>query len=135
MSKENFNHVFTNKLTVRWGDMDEFGHVNNARYLTYFEQTRIDWLISMGFKKENLGRPLGPIMITADVVFLKPIFFPAQMDIKLYVGEPGNSSFMTYHEIFVGDDLFATGHVKLVWFDYEKQKTIKFPDDIRALME
>ena len=29
------------RLQVRWGDMDALGHVNNAEYLRYFEQSRI----------------------------------------------------------------------------------------------
>ncbi|HED52541.1 MAG TPA: hypothetical protein ENI83_03195 [Gammaproteobacteria bacterium] len=33
---------------MRWGDMDAFGHLNNAKYFTCFEQARVDWLLSIG---------------------------------------------------------------------------------------
>ena len=34
------------KVPVRWADLDANGHVNNAKYFTYFEQARIAWLES-----------------------------------------------------------------------------------------
>ena len=35
--------LHTARLPVRWGDQDPLGHVNNARFFTYFEQARIDY--------------------------------------------------------------------------------------------
>ena len=35
------NPIFSHRLEVRWREMDALGHVNNARYLTYFETGRI----------------------------------------------------------------------------------------------
>jgi len=32
---------FTSKVYVRWADLDAFGHVNNAVYLTYAELARV----------------------------------------------------------------------------------------------
>lgn len=128
---DSFKLVFSDELVVRWGDMDAFGHVNNARYLSYLEHVRVNWLESLAIK--DLGRPRGPVMVTADLTFIKPIFYPATMNIKLYLGEPGNSSFMTFHEIFVGDDLCATSHVKVVWVDHDQNKSVRFPAEIREL--
>ena len=31
-------------IEIRWGDMDAYGHVNNAVYLTYLEEVRDEWL-------------------------------------------------------------------------------------------
>ena len=32
------------RLEIRWKDVDAFGHVNNAVYLTYLEECRDEWL-------------------------------------------------------------------------------------------
>ena len=37
--QEKFKH--RTKLDIRFVDIDAFGHVNNAHYLTYFEQARV----------------------------------------------------------------------------------------------
>ncbi len=36
--------LYSQTINVRWSDMDAIGHVNNARYFTYMEQVRIEWL-------------------------------------------------------------------------------------------
>ena len=32
------------RIEVRWRDVDNYGHVNNAVYLTYLEEVRDEWL-------------------------------------------------------------------------------------------
>ena len=32
--------TFTLQVATRWSDMDAYGHINNARYLTYLEEAR-----------------------------------------------------------------------------------------------
>jgi acyl-CoA thioester hydrolase len=35
------------RIEIRWRDMDAFGHVNNAVYLTYLEEVRDEWLAAV----------------------------------------------------------------------------------------
>lgn len=72
-------------------------------------------------------------MVAADLTLIKPIFHSAKMTINLYLGQSGNSSFMTFYEIYVGDELCVSGHVKLVWFDYEQHKSVTFTDVLHNL--
>jgi acyl-CoA thioester hydrolase len=32
------------RIEIRWNDLDVYGHVNNAVYLTYLEEVRDEWL-------------------------------------------------------------------------------------------
>lgn len=32
------------RIEIRWRDMDAYGHVNNAAYLTFLEEARDEWL-------------------------------------------------------------------------------------------
>ena len=36
--------VHEKRIEIRWRDMDAFGHVNNAVFLTYLEEVRDEWL-------------------------------------------------------------------------------------------
>jgi acyl-CoA thioester hydrolase len=36
--------VHEKQVEIRWKDVDGFGHVNNAVYLTYLEECRDEWL-------------------------------------------------------------------------------------------
>ncbi|MGB1702527.1 MAG: acyl-CoA thioesterase, partial [Cycloclasticus sp.] len=39
MSKQDFSHVFP--LSVRWGDADVYGHINNVEFVRYIESGRV----------------------------------------------------------------------------------------------
>ena len=47
---ENKKLVHQMPITVRWGDMDAMGHVNNTVYFRYLERVRLDWLRGLGIK-------------------------------------------------------------------------------------
>ena len=36
------------KISVAWGDMDAYGHINNIYYLRYFETARIQYFLETG---------------------------------------------------------------------------------------
>lgn len=36
--------MYKKRIEIRWRDMDAYGHVNNAVYLTYLEEVRDEWL-------------------------------------------------------------------------------------------
>jgi acyl-CoA thioester hydrolase len=51
---------FTYPIEVRYDDLDPQGHVNNARFLSYFEQARVNYFIHLGlFSKGSLSSKWG----------------------------------------------------------------------------
>jgi acyl-CoA thioester hydrolase len=36
--------IHEKRIEIRWKDLDVYGHVNNAVYLTYLEEVRDEWL-------------------------------------------------------------------------------------------
>ena len=48
MSTEPCSHVTVTQLTVRPADMDADRNVNNADYLAYFHQSRLEHLVRRG---------------------------------------------------------------------------------------
>ena len=127
--------VHTSRIPVRWGDMDALGHVNNTVYFRYAEQARIEWLESLGFT-DMVDVDGGPVIINASCTFLKPIVYPATVEVDILIGEPGRSSMPTYFEIrCTGDDatLYAEGAVKVVWWNPRTGNSQPLPDFIREI--
>jgi acyl-CoA thioester hydrolase len=123
------------RLQVRWGDMDALGHVNNAEYLRYFEQSRIVWLEGIGYAVAGVGT--GPILAKVSVTYLKPVVYPTELEIRLYAGHVGNTSFTLLSEIVNGRDAaerFTEGEFVTVWVDYEASKSVPIPDRLRAIL-
>ena len=51
--------VHVEHMTMRWGDMDALGHMNNAVYFRYLEPARISWFERLG---AGYGRGEAPIL-------------------------------------------------------------------------
>lgn len=126
--------VHTSRIPVRWGDMDAFGHVNNTVYFRYAEQARIEWLESLGFN-DIVKVDSGPVIINAACTFLKPVVYPATVEVDILIGNPGHSSLPTFFRIrCVGDEAtYAEGTVKIVWWNPRTGKSQPLPDFIREI--
>ena len=46
---ENKKKIHETIISIRWGDMDSYRHINNTVYFRYMEQARIEWITSLGF--------------------------------------------------------------------------------------
>src|SRR3954467_4980148 len=64
---------FCHKIEVRFADIDMFGHMNNATYLTFVESARVAYYTAVTGLTEP--REFGMTLASAKVDFLKPIFF------------------------------------------------------------
>lgn len=128
--------VHTTLIPVRWGDMDALGHVNNTVYFRYAEQARIEWLLSLGYP-DIVEVEEGPVIINTSCTFLKPITYPATVEVRTLIGRPGRSSLPTYFEMRVvgsGEDtLYAEGAAKVVWWNPRTGKSLTLPDHLRVL--
>ena len=89
--------LHTMPISVRWGDMDAMGHVNNAAYLTYFEQARFDWWKALGIEVNGSGE--GPILAKATVNYLRAITYPCEIEVTVTANRVGGASFTIGGEI------------------------------------
>lgn len=126
----------TTRIPVRWGDMDAYGHLNNTLYFRFFEQARVEWIEQMGYPVRSEATS-GPVIINADCTFLIPVNYPATAEVRLFGGQPGRSSVMTWYELRVeGDDrLYAEGAAKVVWMDVRTGKSVPLPEPVRTLFQ
>lgn len=121
--------VYSCSLAVRWGDMDAFGHVNNALYLRYLEEARVQMLVNMLGNQITDG-DFATVVINVSCTFLKPITYPDNVRIDCYVGELGRSSFMTWYEVFAlsaPNEMASEGSAKVVWMDRRTGKSAPLP--------
>ncbi len=126
--------VHTSHLTVRWGDMDVLGHVNNTNYFRYMEQTRIEWVYAQA--QAHAGRPYdggqGPVIVNASCDFLVPLVYPADLEVSMFLGNPGRTSVGSYYEIHSAGTKFATGAAKMVWIDVDSGRPVPLPEALAA---
>ena len=127
--------VLSAEIPVRWADQDTNGHVNNAIYFTYFEQTRILWLRSEAMIAVR-PKHEGIVVAQAGCNYLKPIPYPETLRIPMFIGKLGRSSIPTYYEIHGTEARvkYADGQVVLVWVDRRTGKSLPIPEKVRDLL-
>lgn len=111
--------------------MDALNHVNNAVFFRYMEQARIAWFDSIGVAM--IDNHQGPVVVAAKCNFLLPIVYPATIDVGVFLGRAGRSSFVIHHEITPtkSPTLYARGETTVVWIDHKRVKSIAMPDSLR----
>ena len=123
-------------ISMRWGDMDAVGHLNNTYYFRYLEQVRIEWLSSLGYGIDPDG--IGPVLASTACTFRKQLTYPATLDITIELEKLGNSSLKLRHHFYRQDDpgtVYASAEVLLVWVDYKAEKSVAIPAPIREAIQ
>ena len=110
--------LFEIAMDVRWGDMDAFGHVNNASYLRYIEEARVAWFHSL--VSDGAAIDGAPILAAATMNYRRPIAWPERLKITLQVEKIGGKSLSLGHRIESANRAglgYADGHTVMVWVD------------------
>lgn len=128
-----FKSLHEIEMPVRWGDLDAYGHMNNTVFLRCFEEARVRFFNGMDFYVDGVND--GPILLSANVNFLREVNYPNTLKIESGVGEIGRTSFSIFHRM-IGEDglLYAEGSTRIVWINFREKKSIPVPDKIKALV-
>jgi acyl-CoA thioester hydrolase len=128
-------HVYP--LKVRWSDVDAYRHVNNVKYIEYFQEARIAYVTHL----QRAGDAFGSIVVArTDVDYRRPILFRMEpYEVHSWVSHVGNTSFVIAAEIReatgpAGEagQVLASSRVVAVGFDRETQRAAALLPDHRA---
>jgi acyl-CoA thioester hydrolase len=115
---------YQSKQYVRWGDLDAFGHVNNATYLIYAQEARFAW-----------SKMLEMVVARAEVDFIAPIYTgDIYIDVEIWVHKIGNSSFALTYEMKNGDELVARVKTVQVTVSMDTKKSRPINDAEREFL-
>lgn len=125
---------YRHRLTVRFRDCDAMGHVNHAVFFTFLEQCRLTcW-------RELTGAPTPyarVIVARAECDYRAPAHFGDELEIRMAVGDVGNSSFSLVYQV----DHAGTGRrladarTVMVTYDYAAGRPVAIPLQARQLLE
>ena len=124
---------FSVPIKVRYGDLDAQWHVNHTRFLTYIEQSRLEYLQHLGLFDGKSFLDLRVIIADIHVSFIAPIVLGQNVQVFTGTKKIGNKSITFEYQIRDSDDdeLLATGEVVCVTYDFREQKSVTVPDQWR----
>ena len=127
--QEKFKHTI--RPEIRFVDVDAFGHVNNAHYLTYFEQARVKYFDDIVDWPYDWSRQ-GIILARAEINYVMPLLFRDEVIVMTRCSRIGTKSFdMEYRMVKENEGkeiLLADGMTVMVAFDYKANHSIAIPD-------
>jgi acyl-CoA thioester hydrolase len=129
MIAELAEYQFKTEIPLRWKDIDQFGHVNNANYLTFFEVARYfyckemcdwDWAVDQF------------IIASIKIDYLRPVFFPDPTFCYLRIRNIGTKSF-DFEYIVTSvkngvEKITTKGSSTQVMYDLASHQTISVPE-------
>ncbi|MDA8194158.1 MAG: thioesterase family protein [Thermaerobacter sp.] len=116
--------TYETRIRVRYGETDLAGHVNNAVYLTYLEQARLDFVRDA---LDVAGVPF--IVASARLDYVRQAFYRDSLLIQSGVSRLGHSSFDIDHQIVheTSGELVVRARAVLVHFNYQAQRPEPLP--------
>jgi acyl-CoA thioester hydrolase len=107
---------------VRFRDCDAMGHVNNAVFSTYLEESRIG----------VLGGLSGFILARVEIDFRSELKQGEEVEVRTRCPRIGTKSFELEHVIAAGDRVVAEARSVLVSYDYGLGASVPVPAELRA---
>jgi acyl-CoA thioester hydrolase len=126
--------VHEKRIEIRWNDLDVYGHVNNAIYLTYLEEVRDEWLGG------TLGDPdeiWNWVLAHVEIDYRRELALADDVAVaSCRLDRVGNSSLTTLEEVRTADgELVAEAKAVLVSRDRESGRSRPLTAVERAAFE
>ncbi len=124
------------RLPVQWGEMDAYGHVNNAVFFRYFETARIAYLERCGFVESYDRERVGAILHSTQCRYWRPLFYPDTVSVGARAEAVEEDRFSMRYRI-VSDaqaEVAADGAGLIVSFDYRARRKTPLPPRVRELI-
>ena len=138
------NWPIVTEIPVLWGDMDDFGHVNNIIYLKWCETSRVElfrkvWDLK-SLKMEDIlsEEGMGPILANFNINYRIPVQYPDLITVKTRVTSIGNTSFGISHELYSkanGENIVANAESVVVMINYKLGEKIAIDEDNRSKLK
>jgi len=142
---KNFNHKIP--IQVRFKDLDDMGHVNNANHLSYIELARVKYFQEVFDIGTDWNKQDGLILARVEMDFRKPIFFNDKVSVYTRCSRIGKKSFdlnfLIVKETILNSnnsseeittEILAEGKTVLACYDYIERKAIEIPEERKRII-
>ena len=115
--------------------MDVYGHVNNARFLTLYEEARVALMFRGARERGLTSLEEGVVISRHEVDYLRPVDYGAPVRIDLWVEEIRASRFTVAYELFDGAALASRARSVCVPFDLALGRPRRLSPQEHAFLE
>lgn len=121
------------KIQIRFSDCDMLGHVNNAVYVTYFENARVYYLRELLGKDWNWNQ-YSMLVKKNEVEYFRPLLLNEDAEIFIKTDYIGNKSFTVSYELKVNEQVYTSGKTVLVCYDLKQNCTTEVYGPLKEVL-
>ena len=123
-------------ITTRWMDNDQYGHVNNVVYYSWFDTAVNAHLIEQGVLDTAKSEVIG-LVVETQCQYFESLAFPQAIEAGIRVAHMGSSSVRYEVGLFAeGAPMTAAkGHFVHVYVDRATQRPVPLPANLKQVLE
>lgn len=130
------DYRFTCALRVRYSDLDAQGHLNHARYFSFMEEARFQYIRALGLWTDTHDfNAVGQIVAEAACAYRAPVLIGQTVAVAVRVSKLGNKSLVMNYRLAVDGAEVATGRTVQVAYDYTLGRSIPIPAEWREKIQ
>jgi acyl-CoA thioester hydrolase len=120
-------------ISIAWGEMDAYQHVNNVVYFRYFESARIVYAEKIGLHLLREQTGIGPILGSTSCRYKLPLTYPDTISVGTKVTEMSEDRFTMKYVVVSHrhQKIAAEGDGVIVMYNYKEGKKTEIPEEIR----
>ncbi|MEU7261231.1 thioesterase family protein [Streptomyces rimosus] len=108
---------------LRWSDMDAFGHVNNAVFVRYLEEARIDFMWRLAPGEGSASFSGGSVVARHEIDYVRPLVHRhAPVTVESWVTKIGAASMTIAYEIKDEEAVYVRASTVVVPYDFAQQR-------------
>jgi acyl-CoA thioester hydrolase len=121
-------------VSIRWSDVDAYGHVNNAVHYLLMDTAVNGWLIE-ATRTDVRRLPAIGIVAETSCRYLSELYFPGEVAVGLALERLGTSSVVYALSIFgEAETPAALGRFVHVYVDRDSRRPVPVPEPIRTAL-
>lgn len=126
-------HIYS--CPLRWSDMDAFGHVNNAVFLRYLEEARIDFMFRLAPGDGSPSFSGGSVVARHEIDYVRPLVHRhSPVTIESWVTKIGAASLTISYEIKDPEQVYVRASTIVVPFNLEAQRPRRITAEEKAVL-
>ncbi len=124
--------VFRTVRRVKWEDIDQAQHVNNARYLVYLEDCSTEFVRQQGWPVERMMTAgFGIVARRYRIEYQRPAFMDDQLEIATWVSDLKRATAVRHYTVSrtSNGQQLARARALWVWIDLKTGRPIRIPSE------
>ena len=128
---------FYHEFRPRFSDIDAFGMVNNATFLTYFEEARVAYLSKLGIFNPLTKPAISIVIQRTEVDYLAPVRMPDKVRVYIRSSEYNQKKFTFEYALWLPkrEVLAAKGKSLTVSYDLDQGRAVAIPEKFLNAMQ